>query len=84
MVWLAAASRAFAFGETLPASEWPATCRERGTDAVAVTLKACLRHDVRRLMRLMRLVPIYQEPKTSRKHPEHKIYPYLLKGLAIT
>ena len=36
------------------------------------------------LMKLMRLVPIYQEPKTSRKHPEHKIYPYLLRGLAIT
>jgi putative transposase len=44
----------------------------------------CGRHRVRRLMKLMRLVPIYQEPKTSRKHPEHKIYPYLLKGLAIT
>jgi putative transposase len=35
-------------------------------------------------MRLMRLVPIYQEPSTSKKHPAHKIYPYLLKGLAIT
>jgi putative transposase len=30
------------------------------------------------------LVPIYQEPNTSKKHPAHKIYPYLLKGLAIT
>ena len=27
---------------------------------------------------------IHQEPKTSKKHPEHKIYPYPLKGLAIT
>lgn len=44
----------------------------------------CGRHRVRRLMRLMRLVPIYQEPRTSKKHPEHKVYPYLLKGLAIT
>ena len=43
----------------------------------------CGRHRVRRLMRLMRLVPIYQEPNTSKKHPAHKIYPYLLKGLAI-
>jgi putative transposase len=32
----------------------------------------------------MRLVPIYQEPKTSQKHPDHKIYPYLLKDLPIT
>lgn len=44
----------------------------------------CGRHRVRRLMKLMRLVPIYQEPKTSKKHPDHKIYPYLLKDLAIT
>lgn len=44
----------------------------------------CGRHRVRRLMRLMRMVPIYQEPKTSKKHPEHKIYPYLLRGLAIS
>ncbi len=41
------------------------------------------RHRVRRLMRLMRLVPIYQEPNTSRKHPEHKVYPYLLRDLTI-
>lgn len=44
----------------------------------------CGRHRVRRLMKLMRLVPIYQEPKTSKKHSAHKIYPYLLKDLAIT
>ena len=43
----------------------------------------CGRHRARRLMRLMRLVPIYQEPNTSKKHPQHKIYPYLLKGLTI-
>ena len=44
----------------------------------------CGRHRVRRLMRLMRLVPIWQEPKTSCKNPAHKIYPYLLKDFAIT
>ncbi len=33
----------------------------------------CGRHRVRRLMRVMRLVPIYQEPNTSKKHPQHKI-----------
>jgi putative transposase len=43
----------------------------------------CGRHRVRRLMRLMRLVPIYQAPNTSKKHPQHKIYPYLLRGLMI-
>jgi putative transposase len=44
----------------------------------------CGRHRVRRLMKLMRLVPIYQEPKTSKKHPAHKIYPYLLAELHIS
>jgi putative transposase len=39
---------------------------------------------VRRLMRLMELMPIYQKPRTSIPHPEHKRYPYLLSGLSIT
>ncbi|MEI2686511.1 MAG: IS3 family transposase [Cypionkella sp.] len=43
----------------------------------------CGRHRVRRLMRLMRLVPISQEPNTSKKHPQHKIWPYLLRGMVI-
>lgn len=34
-------------------------------------------------MRLMGLEAIYLKPKTSRPHPEHKIYPYLLRKLAI-
>ncbi len=41
------------------------------------------RHRVRRLMRLMGLAAIYQVPRTSAPHPTHRIYPYLLKGLAI-
>ena len=31
------------------------------------------RHRVRRLMRLMGLEAIYQAPKTSRPHPEHRV-----------
>lgn len=41
------------------------------------------RHRVRRLMRLMGLQAIYQAPRTSDPHPAHRIYPYLLRGLAI-
>lgn len=41
------------------------------------------RHRVRRLMRLMGLEAIYRAPKTSVPHPEHRVYPYLLRGLAI-
>jgi len=41
------------------------------------------RKRVRRLMRLMGIEAIYQKPNTSQPHPEHKVYPYLLRGLAI-
>ena len=41
------------------------------------------RKRVQRLMRLMGLEAIYPKPKTSRPHPEHKIYPYLLRNLNI-
>lgn len=37
------------------------------------------RKRVRRLMRLMGLEAIYPKPDTSRRHPEHKVYPYLLR-----
>jgi len=42
------------------------------------------RHRVRRLMRLMGLQAIYQAPRTSDPHPEHRIYPYLLRNMKIT
>lgn len=42
------------------------------------------RKRVRRLMQRMGLAAIYQKPNTSKPHPEHTIYPYLLKGLDIT
>jgi len=38
---------------------------------------------VRRLMRLMGLMPIYQQPRTSVPAKGHKIYPYLLRGMTI-
>ena len=41
------------------------------------------RKRVRRLMRLMGLMAIYQKPKTSEPNPEHKRYPYLLRDLTI-
>jgi putative transposase len=41
------------------------------------------RKRVRRLMRLMRIEAIYQKPNTSRRHPDHVVYPYLLRGLVI-
>jgi putative transposase len=41
------------------------------------------RKRIQRLMRLMGLEAIYPKPRTSRPHPEHKVYPYLLRGLDI-
>jgi putative transposase len=38
---------------------------------------------VRRLMRLMGLMPIYQKPNTSKPTKGHKTYPYLLRGLRV-
>jgi len=34
-------------------------------------------------MGFMRLVPICQEPNTSEKHPQHKIWPYLLRNMVV-
>jgi putative transposase len=42
------------------------------------------RHRVRRLMKLMGIEAVYQKPRTSDPHPGHKIYPYLLRDLAVT
>ena len=41
------------------------------------------RKRVQRLMRLMGIEAIYPKPKTSRPHPGHKVYPYLLRNLNI-
>ena len=41
------------------------------------------RKRIGRLMRNMGLSAIYQKPNTSKPHPEHKIYPYLLRGMKI-
>ena len=34
-------------------------------------------------MRLMGLQAIYRGPRTSDPHPEHRVYPYRLKGMSI-
>jgi putative transposase len=41
------------------------------------------RKRVRRLMQKMGLMAIYQKPTTSKPHPEHEIFPYLLRGVDI-
>jgi putative transposase len=42
------------------------------------------RKRVQRLMRLLGLSGMAPGPATSKAHPDHKVYPYLLRGVAIT
>jgi len=46
--------------------------------------RAINRKRVRRLMRVMGIEALVPRPGTSKAAPGHKIYPYLLRGLAIT
>ena len=41
------------------------------------------RRHVATLMRRMGIQALYSKPNTSKKHPRHPVYPYLLRGLAI-
>lgn len=41
------------------------------------------RHRVRRLMTTMGLEAIYKRPRTSQPHPQHPVYPYLLRKMVI-
>ena len=41
------------------------------------------RKRAKRLMRVLAIEAIYQKPNTSKGHLDHKVYPYLLRGLII-
>lgn len=41
------------------------------------------RNRIRRLMRKMRISAVYRAPRTTKRHPQHKVHPYLLRGLTI-
>ncbi|PIX89318.1 MAG: hypothetical protein COZ31_02635 [Nitrospirae bacterium CG_4_10_14_3_um_filter_44_29] len=42
------------------------------------------RQHVSTLMKKMGIAAIYRKPRLSKPHPDHKVYPYLLRGLEIT
>ena len=42
------------------------------------------RGHVSTLMKKMGIEALYKKPRLSSPHPEHKVYPYLLRGLSIT
>jgi len=62
-------------------------CPFYGSRRMAAVLRrdgwAVNRKRAKRLTRVMGLAAIYQKPNTSRGHPGHKVYPYLLRGLVI-
>ncbi len=41
------------------------------------------RKHVATLMKRMGIEALYRKPRTTKKHPEHRVYPYLLRGLSI-
>src|SRR3954463_16498270 len=41
------------------------------------------RKRVQRLMRLMGIEALYPKPRTTQNNPEHRIFPYLLRDVAI-
>jgi putative transposase len=41
------------------------------------------RRRVGRLMRIMGIEALYRKPKTSKRHPSHPVYPYLLRDMKI-
>ena len=64
-------------------TEWPFLGVRQMRDYLALLGYGAGKKRVRRLMRLMGLMAVYQKPRTSIPHPEHKRYPYLLRGLVI-
>ena len=41
------------------------------------------RKRIQRLMRIMGIEAVYPKPRTTRRHPGHKVYPYLLRGMTV-
>ena len=59
-----------------------------GSRKMVTFLKTCghrvNRKRVQRLMRILGLAGMAPGPNTSRPHPQHKVYPYLLRGVVVT
>ncbi len=52
-------------------------------DLLALASVMVGRKHVTTLMKRMGIEALYRKPRTTRKHPQHRIYPYLLRGLKI-
>ena len=65
-------------------TEWPFMGVRQMRNYLCLNGYSAGRKRVRRLMRLMHLMPIYQHPKTTEPHPAHRKYPYLLRKKEIS
>src|SRR5215470_5662117 len=62
---------------------WPFLGSRRMTVMLRAQGHAINRKRVRRLMRKMAIAALGPKPRTSKPAPGHKIFPYLLRGVAI-
>ena len=62
---------------------WPFYGSRRMAAVLRREGRAVNRKRAKRLMKVMAIEAIYQKPNTSKAHPDHKVYPYLLRGLTI-
>ena len=91
-------ARSTAYYQPRPVSETALTLMRRIDElhlqypfAGARMLRDLLRHEghavgrrkVATLMRRMGITAVYRMPRTSQRHPAHRIYPYLLRQLTI-
>ena len=96
---LLALSRSTVYAQPQPISETELALRHRIDElhldrpfAGSRMLRDLLRRDghaigrrhVATLMRRMGIEAVYRKPRTSQRHPAHRVYPYLLRHLAIT
>jgi putative transposase len=62
---------------------WPFLGSRRMTALLRAEGARVNRKRVQRLMRLMGIAALGPKPRTSKPAPKHKVFPYLLRGLAI-
>lgn len=62
---------------------WPFMGSRMLRDQLRLQRLAVNRKRVQRLMRLMGIEAIYRRQNTSKRHPQHAVFPYLLRGLVI-
>ena len=63
--------------------EWPFLGSRMMRDQLRLDGIAVGRKHVATLMRKMGLEALYRRKNTSRRHPAHPVFPYLLRGLSI-